>query len=79
MQCAGDRGFPIKYLRTHATHAENPQEEKGQRIGLLDDLLRVEQQTWQSLSASCCKVAPDLAEVSAPAVLTLAIAAEDIK
>jgi len=72
IQCAGDRGLPSKYVRTHATHAEYPQEEKGQIIGLLDDLLRVEQQTWQSLSvsvASACflfffVVADDDAEIS---------------
>ncbi len=50
IQCGGERGWSIKYLRTQDTHAEYAQDEAGQMIGFVVDLLNVAQQIWQSLS-----------------------------
>jgi len=50
IQCGGDRGWSIKYLRTQDTHAEYAQDVAGQMICFVVDLLNVAQQIWQSLS-----------------------------
>jgi hypothetical protein len=70
IQCGGERGWSIKYLRTQDTHAEYAQDEAGQMIGFVVDLLNVAQQIWQSLSIGAA------AEVAETAVIFISGAAD---